>query len=81
MQPLALLRECVRARPALVSRRAALRQVRSRIPTRLGDLKRRLDRGDTSIGKVAVFKDGSATFYDDGSGETLPVSAWRAKDP
>ena len=33
-----------------------------------------------SIGKVAVFKNGAATFYDDGSGQTFPLSAWIAKD-
>ena len=33
-----------------------------------------------SIGKLAVFKDGAATFYDDGSGQTFPVSAWTAED-
>ncbi len=33
-----------------------------------------------SIGKLGVFREGAATFYDEPSGQTFPVSAWRAKD-
>jgi uncharacterized cupin superfamily protein len=33
-----------------------------------------------SVGKVAVFTSGAATFYEEGAGQTLPLSAWRAQD-